>query len=424
MKILIIDDEYLARDSLKTQLMNLGYQYISEAENGKNGLQAISEESPELVFIDIQMPEMSGIEFMKIARTMYERMIFVVLSGYNLFEYAQKAIEYDTYKYLLKPVSDEALSGLMQEIEAKIQTETRKKKDYEELYRSDRKRKKILQSRFVCDLLHSTGLEREKILRVLEENGIVFEKPCFRIVLIHVKLSSADDEELLRFSFRNIAEEIWEKLQGVICFFEEENEIGFLINHDQNLNESVFDEDIKRMHDVMKMLGKEMHASQITVGVGKCKTGIENLEEVYDSANEAVQMSLVMGADKIYYAEQKKGDISEGKFRKEYWEGWFEKALLTGNRQDIAECVKALYSKFAEGTFINIKELHKLHIPRSLLLFALMAAVVILLLASNELIFIAPALVCLVSSYAFENALHKFMPEQNEDNGDWRYGFR
>lgn len=86
-----------------------------------------------------------------------------------------------------------------------------------------------------------------------------------------------------------------------------------------------------------------------------------------------------------------------------------------------------VFSRFS-NTFGNILKLNYViavrHIPRSLLLFALMAAVVILLLASNELIFIAPALVCLVSSYAFENALHKFMPEQNEDNGDWRYGFR
>lgn len=86
-----------------------------------------------------------------------------------------------------------------------------------------------------------------------------------------------------------------------------------------------------------------------------------------------------------------------------------------------------VFSRFS-NTFGNILKLNYViavrHISRSLLLFALMAAVVILLLASNELIFIAPALVCLVSSYAFENALHKFMPEQNEDNGDWRYGFR
>ena len=65
MKILIVDDEMLAREVLKTQLEALHYQNIKMATDGKSALLSLRDEIPDVIFLDICMPEMSGIEFME-----------------------------------------------------------------------------------------------------------------------------------------------------------------------------------------------------------------------------------------------------------------------------------------------------------------------------------------------------------------------
>lgn len=64
------------------------------------------------------------------------------------------------------------------------------------------------------------------------------------------------------------------------------------------------------------------------------------------------------------------------------------------------------------------------HLLRSIPILAVVAVSAVLTLAVNELILILPALVMLVNSYLAEPALRKYMPAQEEDNGDWRYGFQ
>lgn len=86
-----------------------------------------------------------------------------------------------------------------------------------------------------------------------------------------------------------------------------------------------------------------------------------------------------------------------------------------------------VFSRFS-NTFGKILQLNYVistrNIIRSIPMFLVIIAAVIFILASNPLIFIFPSLVMLINSYLFEPGLHKYMPKQEEDNGDWRYGFK
>ena len=117
MKILVIDDESLARDILKSQLNKFQYWDILMEDNGQDALRTLERELPDVVFLDICMPEMSGIEFMEKADALQKDIIYIILSGHNKFEYAQRTMELGAYNYLLKPIDDKKLKEAMDAVE-------------------------------------------------------------------------------------------------------------------------------------------------------------------------------------------------------------------------------------------------------------------------------------------------------------------
>ncbi len=106
---LVVDDEAPARDELVFMLNNTGkVSVIAEASNGKEALKMIEEKKPDVVFLDIQMPYMSGLEVAeKLLKTdNLPQIVFV--TAYN--QYAIKAFDLNAVDYLLKPISEERLN--------------------------------------------------------------------------------------------------------------------------------------------------------------------------------------------------------------------------------------------------------------------------------------------------------------------------
>lgn len=103
-KILIIDDEPLVRLGMKSiiEWNKYGYIIVGEAGNGAQGLERIGELSPDVVLIDIMMPQMDGIEVIQKARERGFKGKFIILSCVSEFEYLQKAVKFGISNYILK----------------------------------------------------------------------------------------------------------------------------------------------------------------------------------------------------------------------------------------------------------------------------------------------------------------------------------
>src|SRR5690554_1025994 len=115
MKAVIIDDERLAREELKNLLKKHSdnIEIIGEAENGFDGIKLIKETRPDLVFLDIQMPEMNGFEMIK---KLDEIPKVVFVSAYD--EFALDAFKINALDYLLKPVEPNRLKDTIEKIKS------------------------------------------------------------------------------------------------------------------------------------------------------------------------------------------------------------------------------------------------------------------------------------------------------------------
>ena len=111
-RTLLIDDERLARIELRSMLDKYEeIEVIGEAENGEEGIDKIKELSPDLIFLDISMPGMTGFEMIKKLENI-PRVIFVTAFD----EFALKAFEINAMDYILKPVENERLESAIEKL--------------------------------------------------------------------------------------------------------------------------------------------------------------------------------------------------------------------------------------------------------------------------------------------------------------------
>lgn len=125
--ILIVDDEPRTRQGLKKTLdtwANGQYQ-INIASNGEEAIELMKQHKVHILITDIHMPEITGLQLLKIAKEQNIYPVIIVISAYSEFEYAQEALRLGVINYLLKPISKKAL---IEAVEEAVQTVEKKER--------------------------------------------------------------------------------------------------------------------------------------------------------------------------------------------------------------------------------------------------------------------------------------------------------
>lgn len=105
--ILLTDDEKIVIETLSLILnKNFGDEVkIFTALSGTKALEIVRQEKIDIIFMDIHMPKINGLETISLIKQIVPNIVIVILSAYNQFQYAQEAINLGAYKYLSKPVN-------------------------------------------------------------------------------------------------------------------------------------------------------------------------------------------------------------------------------------------------------------------------------------------------------------------------------
>ena len=120
--VVVTDDEPELLEAVCTMIRweEIGFRLVGSAGNGLDALQLVEQLQPDLLLSDIHMPFISGVELARQVRELRPMTHIAFLSGYDDFEYAQKAIEYNVISYLLKPIGMADLTEALREIHKKI----------------------------------------------------------------------------------------------------------------------------------------------------------------------------------------------------------------------------------------------------------------------------------------------------------------
>ena len=121
-KVIVADDEKLIARNIARRIQegNTAFEVVAQAGTGLEALELAGQLMPDVVFSDIKMPEMDGIELIARLRAQNPSALCVIVSGYSDFEYARAAIQNSAVDYLLKPVNPEELTALLSRLEAML----------------------------------------------------------------------------------------------------------------------------------------------------------------------------------------------------------------------------------------------------------------------------------------------------------------
>jgi DNA-binding NarL/FixJ family response regulator len=168
-RVVVADDHALFMDGITSLLEAAGYEIVGQARNGPHALEVIRLEQPDLVLLDITMPEMSGLEVLAAVKTEFPAMRVVMLTVSDADDDLLAAIQFGADGYLLKDLNSEMfirmLAGLERDEAALTpQMTTRLMSGFQELARQTQKTKNDLTEREIDLLNHMAGGFSNKVI--------------------------------------------------------------------------------------------------------------------------------------------------------------------------------------------------------------------------------------------------------------------
>lgn len=129
-QVMIVDDEKAIRENLPAiiDFESHGFKVCATAKNGEDALEKLESFRPDVIFLDVCMPVMDGLTFLGKLQEREANPSIVMLSGYSDFEYARTAIRYGVRAYLTKPVEEEEVEALLEELAAELRERSKRSK--------------------------------------------------------------------------------------------------------------------------------------------------------------------------------------------------------------------------------------------------------------------------------------------------------
>lgn len=284
--VILVDDDYAQRMYLKKIIpwKNYGFEIIEEASDGIEAFKKIKELTPHLVFIDVDMPSMNGLELLKKINVECKNIKTVIVSGHNNFNYAQEAIEFGAKHYILKPVDEDELLEVITKIHEEIKMEKKKKFELDVLYQKLDQSIPLLREKFLHDLvLGKIDCPQQNFhdkIKLLDINliGQTFMTGIIEIDDIHNSLHNEKNREILKIAIKNISEDILGRKNNYVIFNDISDKITIIIESIDKTRKATIDSLFK----IKEQIFDETNI-KVTIGCGN----IYPLIEVHKSYNES-----------------------------------------------------------------------------------------------------------------------------------------
>jgi two-component system response regulator YesN len=344
--ILLVDDETMVRKVIKAKIPweEYGFVISGEAENGLEALEIIQDQNPDVIITDIKMPYMDGLTLVNEMRKLYPEKLVIILSGYDEFTYAQKAIQLGVSYYILKPINKDNIIELLQKIkinlDKKIQDAT------------DRQKLKDLYNNMIPDMQEQLineiyeGKYKENISKAVDYK-LPIDKDFYITAIIEIENQI---ESLETLAIRNIVDKYFKQDETAITStYKNQSTITFFykIKIDKEQEEKIFIKyTLKKIEDLFHSISFYTKIN-CNIGVSKPVYTFSNLHVAWLQAINALNY-------KTYYPEQNIlyiGDHENEKFI-ELTTSYADDALqnliniiTTGNTSTIDSAVDSLFAK-------------------------------------------------------------------------------
>lgn len=322
-RVMIVDDEEPVLDSFSFIFKKYvtDFTLCGQARSGTEAIIEIKQKSPDLVFMDIQMPGVDGIEVIKQLRPLFPNMIFILATAYERFDIAQKAIHLGVFSYLVKPVSRNKILEELDKVKEYLDIRKAESENKLEDVQLLEKTRKDLQKSFLSNLIWNNPEKKE-----WEEFTRTFSINCDKAATYLLGGMTGVSVDIRADIYKTVTQKIQYKYNCLTCelgdklllFFPEEIDLKNLELNMRNI--------INKMnkYNLILGVGSTYHYSELSNSVSEAYNPFSDTESEYLGRNSKHNKILTLFKN-IIKSERK---IGEDLF-KEYWINIFKMDSFT-----------------------------------------------------------------------------------------------
>lgn len=375
-KLLVVDDEYNIRDGIINAVPwdICDVVVVGDAQNGIEALKRVEETLPDIVITDINMDDMNGLEFAENLKQKYPFIKVIILSGYDEFEYAKKALSLKVFSYLLKPVLPDELIKIIKEVIDEIKNEECLKKKVSILETEIEINRQVILERFLNDLVHGRirpGNELEERFSLAQ---IQTDKSLFACIIFNmdgyydlVEKHGMEKVQKMLQCIQEIVRDIFVKEFDIWSYVDSTGSIISIAGGESTGKSRTLSNLNIRIEKLKQVIKNTMNIT-LTVAVGGFYNDIPEVSKSYSEALKALDLRVCAGKDCIIYIDDVYS-ISGDRFS---YPKDRENAIMAGINEDDEKKIRSGIKSFFE--YLRSENFLKEHIRIALMeLFAITA---------------------------------------------------
>lgn len=350
-RLMLVEDEEIVRNGMLqyVDFKALGFEVVAVCENGRQAYERFEIVSPDIVLTDICMAEMSGFEFIEKVYTEQLSTKFVIISGYDDFDYMKKALKYHVMDYILKPITPRKLKETLIHIKGELD-KTRVKMIEDANIKFEANRAELLEREAFLNKIVNVRLQYSEVTEQAKNFGLdlsLGDGTAFQAAVFDVADRAAimrefdfDRDDLLPFIMQNIIEEISAGFMQNIVFKDNLERIIVLIREKKQLISAFTKQLAKSAQDaIQKYIG--FHAI--------CRSGgmVENPSDIMDSFRQANDLFQVITQDAYLSYDHYLKRTQEKSFQvSAYFDGLLQ-AINAQNYETVSQVIDGMFEDAA-----------------------------------------------------------------------------
>ena len=346
LKILIVDDEILERKALTKIINNSSdtVKVIGEAPNGRIAIEMAKEHQPDIMFMDIKMPGVDGVQAVKAIRRFAPGIRFIMVSAFNTFEYAKEVMQQGVKEYILKPSSKKDILESLHRVSEEIVEERKRREEHENLKENLNRAVSIAQKEWVSSLLVNqvqdiTFDEWGQLLGVEITSGYM---ELFSFQPLQESEITANEKKSWYLWLKETVKSLVKEKEAIFGPMTD-NQVPVLFLSEKTIEKSQFKSIVRsNIERLFVLFNKESFKGQLRIGIGRPYHHAHELNHSYHEAVMALEQLLKSPNQRYFFADKQESTARSN--QSEILE--VEKKLLDAVRQGDVNQVLLTFDSF------------------------------------------------------------------------------
>lgn len=357
-KVLLVDDEVLILNGLKNLIQWQQLKLVIEdtALNGEEAFEKFINNPVDIIITDITMPKLNGLQLIRKIKEVNSETKFIILSGYDDFNYAKEGISLGIENYILKPINEEELEATLdntiKKLESSIKKPLTEEVDLEIL-------KENILYRWANDSISNYELEERSFVL-----GIDLFYENYAVATIKIKEDLKSNSELY-FKIYNKVKGCKEELNTSVVFHDLEGDIIIIYGSD---NEDLVYHNMKVVSNKLLKILREEFSLNFFITLGSIEKSYKAVYRSYFAAKELQKYILSRGYNKIISMEHTSETEKQNSYCSSFDVQEFRRLILSKDIKSINAYIDLIYEELFKKDMVKPEELQNTAIKMMLVL--------------------------------------------------------